>query len=310
MTTAIPVQFVRPRAPKPEWLKVRAPGSANYVRLKGLMRDQGLHTVCEEAHCPNIGECWHHGTATFMILGDVCTRACGFCAVQHGKPATLDREEPARVAEAVRSMDLRYVVITSVDRDDLEDGGACIFAETVRRIREARPACRIEVLIPDFQGDAQALRTVLDAGPDVLNHNTETVPRLYRMARPGGRYARTLALLEGSRTYAPHIASKSGIMVGLGEQWHEVIATLADLHAAGVGILTIGQYLSPSPSHLPVVRYYHPDEFEMLRITAVNMGFGHVECGPLVRSSYHAHEQTTAFEQAGRQSAASAEAAS
>ena len=310
MTTAIPVQFVRPRAPKPEWLKVRAPGSANYVRLKGLMRDQGLHTVCEEAHCPNIGECWHHGTATFMILGDVCTRACGFCAVQHGKPATLDREEPARVAEAVRSMDLRYVVITSVDRDDLEDGGACIFAETVRRIREARPACRIEVLIPDFQGDAQALRTVLDAGPDVLNHNTETVPRLYRMARPGGRYARTLALLEGSRTYAPHIASKSGIMVGLGEQWHEVIATLADLHAAGVGILTIGQYLSPSPSHLPVVRYYHPDEFEMLRITAVNMGFGHVECGPLVRSSYHAHEQTTAFEQAGRQSAASAGAAS
>ena len=310
MTTAIPVQFVRPRAPKPEWLKVRAPGSPNYVRLKGLMRDQGLHTVCEEACCPNIGECWHHGTATFMILGDVCTRACGFCAVQHGKPAALDRDEPARVAEAVRSMDLRYVVITSVDRDDLEDGGACIFAETVRRIREARPACRIEVLIPDFQGDAQALRTVLDAGPDVLNHNTETVPRLYRMARPGGRYARTLALLEGSRTYAPHIASKSGIMVGLGEQWHEVIATLADLHAAGVGILTIGQYLSPSPSHLPVVRYYHPDEFEMLRITAVNMGFGHVECGPLVRSSYHAHEQTTAFEQAGRQSAASAEAAS
>jgi lipoic acid synthetase len=310
MSTAIPVQFVRPRAPKPEWLKVRAPGSANYVRLKGLMRDQGLHTVCEEAHCPNIGECWHHGTATFMILGDVCTRACGFCAVQHGKPATLDREEPARVAEAVRSMDLRYVVITSVDRDDLEDGGAFIFAETVRRIREARPACRIEVLIPDFQGDAQALRTVLDAGPDVLNHNTETVPRLYRMARPGGRYARTLALLEASRTYAPHIASKSGIMVGLGEEWHEVIATLADLHAAGVGILTIGQYLSPSPSHLPVVRYYHPDEFEMLRITAVNMGFGHVECGPLVRSSYHAHEQTNAFEQAGRRSAASAEAAS
>jgi lipoic acid synthetase len=310
MSTAVPVQLLRPRAPKPDWLKVRAPGSANYVRLKGLMRDQGLHTVCEEAHCPNIGECWHHGTATFMILGDVCTRACGFCAVQHGKPATLDSGEPARVAEAVRSMDLRYVVITSVDRDDLDDGGAFIFAETVRRIREARPSCRIEVLIPDFQGDEQALRTVLDSGPDVLNHNTETVPRLYRMARPGGRYTRTLELLEAARQYAPQITTKSGIMVGLGEDWHEVIATLADLHAAGVGILTIGQYLSPSAAHLPVVRYYHPDEFEMLRSTAVNMGFGHVECGPLVRSSYHAHEQTNAFEDAGRRSPAGADTAS
>jgi len=310
MSTAVPVQLLRPRAPKPDWLKVRAPGSANYVRLKGLMRDQGLHTVCEEAHCPNIGECWHHGTATFMILGDVCTRACGFCAVQHGKPAALDLGEPARVAEAVRSMDLRYVVITSVDRDDLDDGGAFIFAETVRRIREARPSCRIEVLIPDFQGDEQALRTVLDSGPDVLNHNTETVPRLYRMARPGGRYTRTLELLEAARKYAPHITTKSGIMVGLGEDWHEVIATLADLHAAGVGILTIGQYLSPSAAHLPVVRYYHPDEFEMLRSTAVNMGFGHVECGPLVRSSYHAHEQTNAFEDAGRRSPAGADTAS
>jgi lipoic acid synthetase len=310
MSTAVPVQLLRPRAPKPDWLKVRAPGSANYVRLKGLMRDQGLHTVCEEAHCPNIGECWHHGTATFMILGDVCTRACGFCAVQHGKPAALDLGEPARVAEAVRSMDLRYVVITSVDRDDLDDGGAFIFAETVRRIREARPSCRIEVLIPDFQGDGQALRTVLDSGPDVLNHNTETVPRLYRMARPGGRYTRTLELLEAARQYAPQITTKSGIMVGLGEDWHEVIATLADLHAAGVGILTIGQYLSPSAAHLPVVRYYHPDEFEMLRSTAVNMGFGHVECGPLVRSSYHAHEQTNAFEDAGRRSPAGADTAS
>jgi lipoic acid synthetase len=300
MSTAVPVQFLRQRAPKPEWLKVRAPGSPNYLRLKDLMRDQGLHTVCEEAHCPNIGECWHHGTATFMILGDVCTRACGFCAVQHGKPPGLDHEEPARVAEAVRSMDLRYVVITSVDRDDLEDGGAFIFAETIRRIRDARPLCRIEVLIPDFQGAEQPLRTVLDAGPDVLNHNTETVPRLYRMARPGGRYPRALELLERAKTHAPHIATKSGIMVGLGEEWHEVVDTLSDLHAAGVGIITIGQYLSPSASHLPVTRYYHPDEFEMLRITAVNMGFGHVECGPLVRSSYHAHEQTNAFEEAGR----------
>ena len=187
MSTAVPVQLMRARAPKPEWLKVRAPGSPGYARLKGLMREQGLHTVCEEAHCPNIGECWHHGTATFMILGDVCTRACGFCAVQHGKPAGLDREEPARVADAVRSMDLRYVVITSVDRDDLDDGGALVFAETIRLIRDARPSCRIEVLIPDFQGREAPLRTVLDAGPDVLNHNTETVPRLYRMARPGGK---------------------------------------------------------------------------------------------------------------------------
>jgi lipoic acid synthetase len=293
--------LLRQRAPKPEWLKVRAPGSPNYLRLKDLMRDQGLHTVCEEARCPNIGECWHHGTATFMILGDVCTRACGFCAVRHGKPPGLDRGEPARVAEAVRSMDLRYVVITSVDRDDLEDGGAFIFAETIRRIRAARPLCRIEVLIPDFQGAGQPLRSVLDAGPDVLNHNTETVPRLYRMARPGGRYPRALELLERAKAHAPHIATKSGIMVGLGEEWHEVVDTLSDLHAAGVGIITIGQYLSPSASHLPVTRYYHPDEFEMLRITAVNMGFGHVECGPLVRSSYHAHEQTNAFEEAGRQ---------
>ena len=229
MSTAVPVQLMRARAPKPEWLKVRAPGSPGYARLKGLMREQGLHTVCEEAHCPNIGECWHHGTATFMILGDVCTRACGFCAVQHGKPAGLDREEPARVADAVRSMDLRYVVITSVDRDDLEDGGALVFAETIRLIRDARPSCRIEVLIPDFQGREAPLRTVLDAGPDVLNHNTETVPRLYRMARPGGKYPRALELLRRARDYAPVIPTKSGIMVGLGEEWHEVVETLADL---------------------------------------------------------------------------------
>jgi len=298
MSTEVPVRILRQRAPKPEWLKVRAPGSPSYLRLKGLMREQGLHTVCEEARCPNIGECWHHGTATFMILGDVCTRACGFCAVQHGKPAGLDRDEPARVAEAVRSMGLRYVVITSVDRDDLEDGGAFIFAETIRLIRAASPSCRIEVLIPDFQGHDLPLRTVLEAGPDVLNHNTETVPRLYRMARPGGRYPRALELLSRARAHAPEIATKSGIMVGLGEEWHEVIETLADLQAAGVGIITIGQYLSPSVSHLPVTRYYHPDEFEMLRVTAVNMGFGHVECGPLVRSSYHAHEQTSAYEEA------------
>ncbi|MEW5982426.1 MAG: lipoyl synthase [Acidobacteriota bacterium] len=300
MTMVHHATLVRSRAPKPEWLKVRAPGSPNYVRLKGLMREQGLHTVCEEAHCPNIGECWHHGTATFMILGDVCTRACGYCAVQHGRPPTLDLDEPVRVGRAVHDLDLQYVVITSVDRDDLEDGGAGVFAETVRQVRARRPSCRIEVLIPDFQGDERALCTVLDAGPDVLNHNTETVPRLYRMARPGGRYVRSLELLDRARRSAPHIPTKSGLMVGLGEEWQEVVDTLADLHAAGVGILTIGQYLSPSAAHLPVVRYYHPDEFDMLRVTAVNMGFGHVECGPLVRSSYHAHKQADAFDAQGR----------
>ena len=300
MSTAVSVSFVRPREPKPEWLKVRAPGSPNYLRLKGLMRDQRLHTVCEEAHCPNIGECWHHGTATFMILGDVCTRACGYCAVAHGKPPVTDYAEPARVAGAVRDMSLRYVVITSVDRDDLADGGAGIFADTIRQVRAERPSCRIEVLIPDFQGDQAALRTVLDAGPDVLNHNIETVARLYRMARPGGRYPRALELLDRARRYAPHIPTKSGVMVGLGETWHEIVETLADVRAAGVGIITIGQYLSPSTSHLPMSRYYHPDEFEMIRATATTMGFGHVECGPLVRSSYHAHEQADAFDEAER----------
>ncbi len=298
MSTVVPLS-VRPREPKPEWLKVRAPGSPAYLRLKSLMRQEGLHTVCEEAHCPNIGECWHHGTATFMILGDVCTRACGFCAVLHGKPATLDTAEPARVAGAVRTMGLKYVVVTSVDRDDLADGGSSIFAETIRQIRGVRTDCQIEVLIPDFKGEESALRTVLEARPDVLNHNTETVPRLYRLARPGGRYPRALELLDRARNLAPDIPTKSGIMVGLGEEWDEVVATLADLREVGVGIVTIGQYLSPSASHLPVVRYYHPDEFEMLRVTAVNMGFGHVACGPLVRSSYHAHEQTEAYRDGG-----------
>jgi lipoic acid synthetase len=296
MSNPFPLPLVSPPR-KPEWLKVRAPGSANYVRLKGLMRTQGLHTVCEEAHCPNIGECWHHGTATFMILGDVCTRACPFCAIAHGRPPAVDREEPSRVAEAVRNMALSYVVITSVDRDDLADGGASVFADTIRGIRAVRPSCRVEVLIPDFKGDARALQTVLDARPDVLNHNTETVPRLYRLARPGGGYPRTLELLDRARRYAPDIPTKSGVMVGLGEQWPEVIETLADLREAGVGIITIGQYLSPSAAHLPVSRYYHPDEFEMLKVAATNLGFGHVECGPLVRSSYHAHQQADAFAQ-------------
>jgi lipoic acid synthetase len=292
---SIPLTVVRPREPKPEWLKVRAPGSASYVRLKGLMRELGLHTVCEEAHCPNIGECWHHGTATFMILGDVCTRNCGYCAVAHGRPATLDLGEPTRVADAVAAMDLSYVVVTSVDRDDLPDGGASIFAATIREIRRRLPSRRIEVLIPDFQGNADALHAVLDAGPDVLNHNTETVPRLYRVARSGGRYSRTLELLRRSREYAPAIPTKSGVMVGLGEVWEELLTVLRDLREVDCQILTIGQYLRPTASHLPMSRYYHPDEFRELKRLAIEMGFGHVESGPLVRSSYHAQEQASGF---------------
>jgi lipoic acid synthetase len=259
------------------------------------MRELKLHTVCEEAHCPNIGECWTHGTATFMILGDVCTRACGYCAVGHGRPGAIDHAEPARVADAVRHLALAHVVVTSVDRDDVPDGGASIFAETIREIRKHTPDTSIEVLIPDFQGDQAALHAVLDAGPDILNHNTETVPRLYRLARSGGRYARTLELLDRSRRYAPGIATKSGIMLGLGEEWDEIVRTLSDLRNVGCAILTLGQYLRPSPSHLPMARYYHPDEFKQLKEIALDMGFTHVESGPLVRSSYHAHEQAEAY---------------
>ena len=296
MSAEAPLQFIGSRQPKPEWLKVRAPGSENYVRLKGIMKDLRLNTVCEDAHCPNIGECWHHGTATFMILGDVCTRACAYCAVAHGKPNELDTAEPGRVAEAVERMQLQYAVITSVDRDDLKDGGASIFAETIRQTRERVPACRIEVLIPDFQGKEDALRIVLGAGPDVLNHNTETVPRLYRKVRSGGKYPRTLELLDRSRTYRPDIATKTGIMVGLGEERDEVLAVFDDLRRVGVSILTIGQYLRPSPAHAEMTRYYHPDEFADLKREALARGFVHVESGPLVRSSYHAHEQADAFE--------------
>jgi len=284
-----------PRLPKPEWLKVRAPGSPGYLRLKGLMRELKLHTVCEEAQCPNIGECWSHGTATFMILGDVCTRACSYCAVSHGRPADVDTAEPARVADAIGALDLNYVVITSVDRDDLDDGGASIFAETIRETRARLPHCRLEVLIPDFQGSEAALRTVLDARPDILNHNTETVPRLYRMARSGGRYARTLELLDRSRTYAPDIPTKTGVMVGLGETHDELVATLEDLRKVGCGILTVGQYLRPSPAHAPMARYYHPDEFASLKRIALDLGFVHVESGPLVRSSYHANDTADAY---------------
>jgi lipoyl synthase len=303
--TTAPLNFIRgrrkrpdelPRQPKPEWLKVRAPGSENYLRLKGLMRGLGLHTVCEEANCPNIGECWHHGTATFMILGDTCTRSCGYCNVVHGTPKAPDEQEPIKVASAIHALALNYVVVTSVDRDDLPDFGATHFARTIQETRARIPGCRLEVLIPDFQGDEQALRIVLDARPDILNHNIETVARLYRQARPGGRYLRALELLRRSREIAPVIPTKSGLMVGLGEEWDELVTTLRDLRTAGCQIVTIGQYLRPSVANLPMVRYYAPAEFAELKRIALDLGFGHVESGPLVRSSYHAHEQTASYE--------------
>ena len=302
MSHVIPLNALSPREGKPEWLKVRAPGSASYLRLKGLMRELQLHTVCEEARCPNIGECWNHGTATFMILGDVCTRACSYCAVAHGRPGALDLNEPARVADAIHTLGLKYVVITSVDRDDVHDGGASIFAEAILQTRARLPQCRIEVLIPDFQGQEHALRTVLAARPDVLNHNTETVPRLYRMARSGGRYERTLELLDRARRHAPDIPTKTGLMVGLGEQHDELVATFRDLRGVGCQILTIGQYLRPTADHAPMFRYYHPDEFRDLKSIALDLGFIHVESGPLVRSSYHAHETADAFQAAAARS--------
>ncbi len=304
VTEVAPLQFIRGRrvkdaafgrTPKPEWLKVRAPGSENYLKIRGLMRELKLNTVCEEAHCPNIGECWHHGTATFMIMGDVCTRACGYCNVKHGAPNLLDIEEPAKLAHAVSQMELAYVVVTSVDRDDLPDFGAGHFATTIREIKATRPECRVEVLIPDFQGKEEPLREVLNAKPDVLNHNTETVPRLYRQARPGGRYTRALQLLDRARTIAPNIPTKTGIMVGLGETMPEIVDVLTDLRKVDTKILTVGQYLRPSAAHLPMERYYTPDEFKEIKRIALDLGFGHVESGPLVRSSYHAHEQADSF---------------
>jgi lipoic acid synthetase len=270
--------------------------SENYHRLKGLMRDLGLHTVCEEANCPNIGECWHHGTATFMILGDTCTRSCGYCNVVHGTPKAPDAAEPVKVASAIHAMALEYVVVTSVDRDDLPDGGADHFAQVIRETRARIPSCRVEVLIPDFKGDDASLRIVLDAKPDVLNHNIETVRRLYRTTRPGGRYERALQLLDRSRAYAPDIPTKSGLMVGLGEEWDELVETLRDLAGVGCQIVTIGQYLRPSLANLPMTRYYTPSEFAELKRIGLALGIGHVESGPLVRSSYHAHEQTEAYE--------------
>ncbi|HET7550952.1 MAG TPA: lipoyl synthase [Gemmatimonadaceae bacterium] len=276
---------------KPAWLKVRAPGGPNYSRLRHLMRELDLHTVCEEAHCPNVGECWEHGTATFMILGDVCTRNCAYCAVAHGRPPKYDIEEPSRVAAAVEEMRLRHAVITSVDRDDLPDFGAWIFAETIREIKQRLPDCSVEVLVPDFQGNEDSIRAVLEARPDIYNHNTETVPRLYKRCRPGGRYERVMKIFRLVKEIAPDIPSKTGIILGMGEVKEEIVQTMRDLRAVDVDILTLGQYLRPSDSHIPLDRYYTPEEFAELRDIGLEMGFRHVESGPLVRSSYHAWEQ-------------------
>ncbi|PYQ08447.1 MAG: lipoyl synthase [Acidobacteria bacterium] len=284
--TAVPVLS------RPAWIKARAPVGEEYERLRAVMRDLGLHTVCEEARCPNIGDCWNRGTATFMILGDVCTRACGFCAVKTGLPRLPpDLREAARVAEAAARMGLRHAVITSVNRDDQRDGGAGVFAACIRQIRERVPGCTVEVLIPDFKGDAAALQVVIGAAPDVLNHNTETVPRLYRHVRPGARFERSLELLH--RAKAAGLLTKSGIMVGLGEEPEEVRETVRRIREAGTDILTVGQYLRPSAHHLPIVRYYEPAEFAEIKRYAVGLGYRHVESGPLVRSSYHAEEQVS-----------------
>jgi lipoyl synthase len=276
---------------KPSWIKVRAPGGANYVRIRDLMRKLELHTVCEEARCPNIGECWEHEAATFMILGDVCTRNCAYCAVAHGTPAPFDPVEPVRLAEAVAEMGLAHVVITSVDRDDLPNGGAEAFAGCVTEIRKRLPETSVEVLIPDFKGSERALRIVLASEPAILNHNLETVERLYRLARPGGRYPRALELLARARAIRPDGLTKSGIILGMGEEWDELLTAMRDLRRSDVNILTLGQYLRPSASHLPVARFYTPDEFAELRAIGLEMGFDHVEASPLTRSSYHAWEQ-------------------
>lgn len=282
------------RQPKPSWLRAKAPAGENFHQLKRLARGLGLHTVCESAQCPNIGECWNHRTATFMLLGDICTRRCGFCAVPKGRPLAIDWDEPRRVAEAVASLGLKHAVITSVNRDDDNLGGARIFAETIRELRRVAPECRVEVLIPDFQGLDAALRIVLDANPNVLNHNTESVPRLYRAVRSGARYERTLRLLENAKKFSRGMVTKSGLMVGLGETVTELVDVFRDLAERQVDILTVGQYLRPSRDHLPIARFYTPPEFQYLKDEALRLGFRHVESGPLVRSSYHAHEQADA----------------
>lgn len=284
--------------PRPPWLKVRFFGGENYQDLKRIMRSFDLHTVCESARCPNQGECWEHRTATFMILGDICTRACGFCAVTSGRPAgPPDEDEPQRVAQAVEQMNLKYVVVTSVNRDDQPDGGAKIFARTIEAVKARMPECKVEVLIPDFRGDSAALQTVVAAGPDVLNHNVETVPRLYRRVRPGAIYERSLELLHRAGRLAPAMPVKTGMMLGLGETREEVLQAMSDLVARGTSILTLGQYLQPTREHLPVVRFVHPQEFAEYKQLGRSMGFRHVEAGPLVRSSYHAFEQEQASHQ-------------
>ncbi|MHB1191603.1 MAG: lipoyl synthase [Longimicrobiales bacterium] len=288
------------RARKPGWLKVRSPGGANYVQLQRMMRTESLHTVCEEAGCPNIGECWEAGTATFMILGDVCTRACKYCGVAHGMPTELDADEPRRVAESVARMSLEHVVITSVNRDELPDGGAGIYAETIRRIHAEVPGCSVEVLIPDFKGDETALRIVVDAKPEILGHNLETVDRLHPHVRPGGRYWRSISFLGAVKKMDPAMLTKTGIILGMGEEAHEIRQAMSDLREAAVDILTLGQYLRPSPMHIPVARWVSPEEFsEWKRVGEREYGFRHVESGPLVRSSYHAKEQAREVQAGG-----------
>lgn len=289
---------------RPEWIRVRVPSGENYDFLKRLMRTKQLHTVCEEALCPNIGECWGSGTATFLIMGDICTRSCGFCDIKTGRPLPLDWEEPERVAEAVRAMNLRHVVITSVNRDERKDGGAPIFALVIQRIREVQPGCSIEVLIPDFKGSEAALKIVMDARPEILNHNVETVPRLFKKVQPQDKYEWALTTLRNARRMQPVVLTKSGIMLGLGEEMDEVKAVMRDLADCGVDILTIGQYLQPSRQHLPIERYYSMEEFEALRQYGLDLGYKWVESGPLVRSSYHAEQQVRALSPMYRESAA------
>lgn len=291
---SIATDTTRPKR-RPDWMRVRPPGGENYKFLKHLMRSKQLHTVCEEAHCPNIGECWGSRTATFLILGDVCTRSCGFCDVKTGRPLPIDWQEPERVAQAVKAMDLNHVVITSVNRDERKDGGAPIFAMCIKRIRDLQPGCSIEVLIPDFKGSESALKTVMDARPEILNHNVETVPRLFRKVQPQDHYEWAMATLGTAKKMDREVLTKSGIMVGLGEEWDEILLVMRDLIEIGVDILTIGQYLQPSRQHLPIDRYYTPQEFEELRRIGYEMGFRWVESGPFVRSSYHADKQVAAL---------------
>jgi lipoic acid synthetase len=284
---------------KPEWLRARAPMGDNYHDLKKLARSLNLNTVCESAQCPNIGECWHHRTATFMMLGNLCTRRCGFCAVPKGRPDPIDFDEPRRVAEAVAALGLKFAVITSVNRDDDILGGARAFVQVIEEIRRLAPGCQVEVLIPDFQGNEEAIRMVVEARPEILDHNTESVPRLYRVVRSGARYERTLRLLQCAKEIDPATVTKSGVMVGLGEEMDELLQVFRDLAQVGVNVLTIGQYLRPSKDHLPIARYYTPDEFAFMKREALGMGFRHVESGPLVRSSYHAHEQSDSAQGSG-----------